>query len=148
MFHGTWFIDMTLSLNNEQLLTLLEAVHAAAHVCPSPEIIDLENSLLQKAIAEGVPGIVFEEDRLMLGNIFTKPLHDRLNEYEELVFWRSLSEEMADKDLCNELGEEAVAALTDEEYFEKSEPLIAEYDAEFKQHGTDRLILDYRMLLK
>jgi hypothetical protein len=139
---------MNLNLSNEQLLTLLEAVHAAAHVCPSSDIEQLESDLLQTAVAQGVPGIVFDEDRLMLGNIFTKPLHDRLNEYEELVFWRSLSEEMADKDLCNGLGEEAVAALTEEEYFEKSEPLIAEYDAEFKQHGTDRLILDYRLLLK
>jgi hypothetical protein len=140
--------SMNIQLSNEQLLTLLEAVHAAGHVLPSPEMEELENELLKTAVAEGVPGIIFDEDRLTLGNVFTKPLHDRLNEYEELVFWRSLAEEMADKDLCNDLGEEAVAALTDEEYFNKAAQLIAEYDAEFKQHGTDRLVLDYRMLLK
>ncbi len=132
---------MEISLNNEQFLTLLEAVHAAAHICPSPEIIELENDLLQKAVSVGVPGIVFEEDRLMLGNIFTKPLHDRLDKYDEIVFWRSLAEEMADKDLRLKFGEETIAAMTDDEYFEKSAPLITEYDEEFKNHGTDRLII-------
>jgi hypothetical protein len=139
---------MNISLTNEQLITLLEAVHIAAHVTPSPDIEELEDELLKAAVAANLEGIVFDSDRLTLGNIFTKPLHDRLSRFEETVFWQTLSEEMADKDLCEKLGKEAVEALTDEEYFDKIENAVAEYDEEFKKHGTDRLTLDYRQLLK
>ena len=139
---------MDLSLTNDQLITLLEAVHATAHVCPSPEIEELEDELLKAAVANGLEGIVFEGDRLMLGNIITKPLHDRINEYEEATFWHALAEEMADKDLRAKLGDTEVSMLTDDQYFDKTAKMVAEYDEEFKEHGTDRLTLDYRLFLK
>lgn len=139
---------MNLNFSKEQFITLLEAIHAAAHISPSPEIEELENEMLSAAVAQGLEGIVFEGDRLMLGNIITQPLHDRINEYEEAGFWRALAEEMADKDLRTKLGNDAVSDLTDEEYFEKTADLVADYDEEFKAHGVDRLTLDYQLFLK
>ena len=55
---------------------------------------------------------------------------------------------LADKDLRAKLGDTEVAMLTDEQYFEKTAKMVAEYDEEFKEHGTDRLTLDYRLFLK
>ncbi len=66
-------------------------------------------------------------------------VHRLHHEYDEEVLWDELAEELGKRDMQASHTPEQIAAMTQEEWFEKLAARIDAYDQEFITHGIDRL---------
>lgn len=66
-------------------------------------------------------------------------VHRLHHEYDEEAFWDELAEELGKRDMLASYTPAQIAAMTQEEWFEKLEARRDAYDKEFTTHGIDRL---------
>ncbi|MDA0661172.1 MAG: hypothetical protein O3C60_20415 [Planctomycetota bacterium] len=62
-----------------------------------------------------------------------------LDEFENRTFWEELVERLADRDLVDSVGEDAIDAMSVMERYEVREPYCETYAEEFKQNGLSNL---------
>jgi hypothetical protein len=137
---------MNIELTREQLMTLIECAHFASHIRDSNEVAEIENLLLGCAEKDGLDGLVMREEKgLALNRLIIKSLHDEIDIYESDVFWSSLAEELAERDLRIVRSEEEISALSDEQFDAIIEGQACRYDAEFAAHGSTHLSLAHEL---
>jgi len=127
-------------------MTLIECAHISSHLRDTDEVFEVEKLLLECAEKAGLDGLVVREEQgLALNRLIVKSLHDEIDAYEEEVFWSSLADELAERDLRIVRSEEEIAALTNEEYDAIIDGQARRYDAEFAEHGSDHLSLAHEL---
>jgi len=137
---------MKLSLSPEQLITLIECSHIATHIRDSEAVFDVERALMECAEEAGMDGLVVREEKgLVLNRLIMKSLHDEIDAYEDDIFWSSLAEELAQRDLHLIRSEEDLETLTDEQYDAIIEGQARRYDVEFSEHGSEHLSLAHEL---
>ncbi len=69
-----------------------------------------------------------------------------IEEYNDNTFWEELIYRLANRDLIERYGEDAVENMDWEERMRKEEIFIEEYEEEFGRHGVKNLVIgkDYR----
>jgi hypothetical protein len=139
---------MNIELTREQFITLIECLHLGSHIRDDRETLELEQSLLKQASNDGFDNAVAATiDGYTLGPLLANGLHDEIDKYDDRAFWSSLAGELADKDLRLAKGEEAVKALSDEEYRLIHDDLADRYLDEFEAHGIDHVSLAHPLPL-
>jgi len=127
-------------------MTLIECAHIASHIRDSDAVSDVETILMECAEEAGMDGLVVREEKgLALNRLIVKALHDEMDAYDDDVFWSTLAEELAERDLRLVRSEEEIAALSDEQYDAIIEGQARRYDAEFSGHGSDHLSLAHEL---
>lgn len=85
--------------------------------------------------------VQFDED--MKGYIPSEKLEEELHEYVEdynnETFWEELVHRLAERDMINQFGAEAVQGMDFEERMEKEQPFLEKYYGEFEKKGIGTL---------
>lgn len=76
--------------------------------------------------------------RLSLELVQKAQLPDLMEEYDEINFWEKLSEQLAYRELKNELGEQ-FTRLDTEVFWQRVMPIIEKYQTEFQENGLDKV---------
>lgn len=73
-------------------------------------------------------------------------VEEYIDEYNDNTFWDELIYRLANRDLIDRYGEDAVKYMDWEERICKEEVFIEEYEEEFEKHGVKNLVIgkDYR----
>lgn len=144
---------MQVPLTKEQFKTLLELVYLGNWMVTSyhediPEskerfeameayIFSLAKDFGLDDLAEGddasgyTPSADFEQGTIM----------DTIEDYDDYTFWDQLADNLANRDLVEEYGEEAVEGMPDQERFVKKDKLYWTYMDEFGKNGLARFRL-------
>ncbi len=69
-----------------------------------------------------------------------------IRDYNTYVIWQELMLTLARRDLINEYGEEAVAAMSEEEMVEKEYPILMKYQDEFHENGLAHLVIESKQV--
>lgn len=88
----------------------------------------------EMAVSDGegsFPSALFESGGIM----------DVIDDYDDYTLWDQLADNLANRDLLNEYGEEALEAMSDQERFVKKDKLYWSYMDEFGKNGLDRFRL-------
>jgi hypothetical protein len=68
-----------------------------------------------------------------------KSLGPLIDIYDENAFWDFLAERLAERDLLQARGHDAVHEMGDKDYDEALKPCLDKWWAELDEHGLDRL---------
>jgi len=79
------------------------------------------------------------EGRYFPSRKFDEELQQNIDEYDDDVFWNTLIERLAERDLIRAQGEEAVNSMSWEEYNRKLEPFLKKYEKEIDDSGVENL---------
>ena len=134
---------MQLELSSKQFRRLLDLVYIGNWVLNSTrgderfaDYDQVESLLFAKAAQEGMPTLAEQ----YMGEIIPSRafadggIHEAIEQYEDVVFYEILAEELALRDMDGE-------PLTRENYGELMERIDA-YLSEFDEHGTDNISVD------
>jgi hypothetical protein len=102
---------------------VMQKLFAAAHKAKMDNIVHYEAKF-----KEYFETSVFEDD-----------YQEFINEYNERKFWDDLSDQLAKRDLIEQIGEEAFEAMDWVERGGKLCDLSISYEKEFEKHGLERL---------
>lgn len=70
---------------------------------------------------------------------FDEELRQYVDEYDDDVFWNTLIDRLAERDLIRAHGEETVNKMEWDEYNQKIEPYIKKYEKEIDDSGVENL---------
>ncbi len=140
---------MEINLTKDQLRKLLHLVHLGEWVINSFRTDDrledyerVAEQILSLAPSRGLKGLVeFDEfeGRYFPSAELEKETRELLTEYEDAIFWNTLIDGLAERDLTKTYGKEAVKRMEWDEYSEKIEPFVKKYETEIEEFGLDRL---------
>ena len=134
---------MKIDLTEKQFRRLLDLVYVGNWVMNSTrgddrirEYDDVESTVFANCLSHGmVPLVEAYQGELIPSRAFAEGgIHEAIEQYEDVVFYEILAEELALRDLDGQ-------PLTRENY----DALMARIDAylsEFDEHGTDRVTVD------
>ena len=134
---------MKLELTQKQFRRLLDLVYIGNWILNSTrgeerfaDYDEVESMLFARAALEGMPSLAeLYEGEIIPSRAFAEGgIHDAIEQYEDIVFYEILAEEMALRDMDGE-------PLTRENYSALMER-IETYLSEFDRHGTDHISVD------
>lgn len=110
------------------------------------EEFNLIQKVLKHAKAAGCDDMVEPDESgkyLALSNRFddSSTVPERIEQFEETVFWGQLMSQLSSRDMVNALGEEKLEKLSDEEQVETQQSYSSVYEEEFTNHGLSRLFI-------
>jgi hypothetical protein len=146
---------MKIEISKEEYRALLDVFHIAdwvLHCYKDPENPETEEyrRLEQKflALAEKMGfGNLVEYDNEMKQYFPTREYEettavmDAIVDYDNESFWEELTERLAMRDLARQVGKDKVAAMDFDERLVKIESFRKGYEAEFRKHGLNRLVI-------
>ena len=134
---------MKLELTTKQFRRLLDMAYIGNWILNSTrgddrfkDYDDVESLLFAKAREEGM-GVLAEDwqGEVVPSRAFAEGgLHEAIMEYENIVFFDILAEDLARRDMED--------ASIDQNNYEELSSRIDAYIAEFEQHGTDNILVD------
>lgn len=140
---------MEINLTKDQLRKLLHLVYLGEWVINSfrseDRLEDYERvaeQVLSLAPSRGLKDLVeFDEfeGRYFPSSELEKETEEFLTEYEDSVFWNTLIDALAERDLVKTYGLDAVKRMEWAEYSEKIDPFIKKYEKETEEFGLERL---------
>ena len=134
---------MKIDLTEKQFRRLLDLVYVGNWVMNSTrgddriqEYDDVESAVFAHCLSHGmVPLVEAYQGELIPSRAFAEGgIHEAIEQYEDVVFYEILAEELALRDMDGE-------PLTRENYGELMERIDA-YLSEFDEHGTDNISVD------
>jgi 5'(3')-deoxyribonucleotidase len=134
---------MKIDLTEKQFRRLLDLVYVGNWVMNSTrgddrirEYDDVESTVFANCLSHGmVPLVEAYQGELIPSRAFAEGgIHEAIEQYEDVVFYEILAEELALRDMDGE-------PLTRENYGELMERIDA-YLSEFDEHGTDNISVD------
>ena len=134
---------MTLEFTNKQFRRLLDLVYIGNWILNSTrgdqrfaDYDEVESLVFGKALVSGMPALaeVYEGEIVPSRAFAEGGIHEAIEQYEDVVFYEILAEELALRDMDGE-------PLTRENYGELMERIDA-YLSEFDEHGTDNISVD------
>lgn len=144
---------MKLELSEKQYLTLIKLAYLGNWMVNSiregeaveKEFDDLEEYIFANAKdfnAESVVEFSTEESRHFLAKDFEDALLTTyVDDYDEEIFWQELMHRLAERDIIDEYGEEAVNEMENAERMERKQPYMDKYSDEFEVNGLQNLEL-------
>ena len=140
---------MNISLTKEQYRDLLALAYLGEWVANAYEkdrkrfMLAKAEQLLYKAAAENGCGDWIEYDpkqKLYRPTAkMEKTLRPLIDLYDENAFWDFLAERLAERDLLQARGHDAVHEMGDKEYDEALQPYLDKWWDELDDHGLERL---------
>jgi hypothetical protein len=140
---------MQIILTKEQYEKLMELVYLGNWVVNSYRADDrldefdrMAEHVLSFAPSSGYQDRVeFDEfeGRYFPSRKFDEELQQYIDEYDDDVFWNTLIERLAERDLIRAHGEETVNRMEWDEYNQKIEPLLKKYEKEIDDNGVENL---------
>jgi hypothetical protein len=140
---------MQLNLTKDQYEKLMELVYLGNWLVNSYRAEDrldeydrTAEHILSLAPAAGfVERVEFDEfeGRYFPSQKFDEDLRQYVDEYDDDVFWNTLIDRLAERDLIRDLGEETVNKMEWDEYNRKVEPYIKKYEKEIDDSGVENL---------
>ena len=134
---------MNIELSRQQFRYLLDLVYIGNWVLNSTrendrirEYDQVESLIFSQCLSQGMKSLVEQLDgELIPSRAFADGgIHEAIEQYEDVVFYEILAEELALRDMDGE-------PLTRENYGELMERIDA-YLSEFDEHGTDNISVD------
>ena len=134
---------MELKLTGKQFRRLLDMAYIGNWILNSTrgddrfaDYDEVESLLFAKAREVGMPTLAEDwEGEVVPSRAFTEGgIHEAIIEYENNVFFESLAEELARRDMDD--------APIDEHNYDELTRRIDDYMAEFEEHGTDNILVD------
>ena len=134
---------MTLEFTNKQFRRLLDLVYIGNWILNSTrgdqrfaDYDEVESLVFGKALVSGMPALaeVYEGEIVPSRAFAEGGIHEAIEQYEDVVFYEILAEELAMRDMDGE-------PLTRENYGELMDRIDA-YLSEFDEHGTDNISVD------
>lgn len=146
-------MTISVSLTKKQFENLVKLVHLGNWMANSfraegkrlSEFDDLERHVLSFAEEAGYGRRVSKDASgkdYRLSETLEDEIHQHSNRYDDDVFWDTLVELLALRDMREEYGKKELDALSDEEYAELAAKAESKYEAEFDRHGVERLAID------
>jgi hypothetical protein len=140
---------MQLNLTKDQYQKLMELVYLGNWMVNSYRTDDRVDEydrtaehVLSLAPAAGfVDRVEFDEfeGRYFPSRKFDEELRQYVDEYDDDVFWNTLIDRLAERDLIRAHGEETVNKMEWDEYNQKIEPYIKKYEKEIDDSGVENL---------
>ena len=140
---------MKLTLTKDQLRDLLALTYLGEWVANAYEqqrkrfLLAHTEQLVYKASAEnGCANWVEHDPKQKLFRptaAMEKSLGPLIDIYDENAFWDFLAERLAERDLLQARGHDAVHEMSDKDYDEALKPYLEKWWAELDDHGLDRL---------
>jgi hypothetical protein len=140
---------MQIILTKEQYEKLMELVYLGNWVVNSYRADDrldefdrMAEHVLSFAPSSGYQDRVeFDEfeGRYFPSRKFDEELQQYIDEYDDDVFWNTLIERLAERDLIRAHGEETVNRMEWDEYNQKIESLLKKYEKEIDDNGVENL---------
>lgn len=142
---------ISLDLTMEQYRALIELVYLGRTVAndgredPIPEYDQVEQLVNAHAKEAGLGEVITDDEEpgvfLPTAEFEEGELADLLAEYDNDAFWRELPDRLAERDLVSRHGRPAVDGMSDVTYEREIKEIREKYEAEFRDHGVDRLRL-------
>ena len=141
---------MKIEFSKSQYKTLVKALFLASWVAHShkTEELDDEFERLEQYILS--QGKFFDLKNVEFDDKHGKYYHDRefeektlkhLEEFVDESFWVELIDRLAERDFFNALGESEIRKMSRDERFRKFYEFADPYEAEFAEHGIDKLVI-------
>jgi hypothetical protein len=140
---------MQIILTKEQYKKLMELVYLGNWVVNSYRAEDRldEYDRMAEHVLSFAPSSGFQdrvefdefEGRYFPSRKFDEELQQHIDEYDDDVFWNTLIERLAERDLMRAYGEETVNKMEWDEYDRKIEPLLKKYEKEIDDSGVENL---------
>ncbi len=141
---------MKIEFSKSQYKTLVKALFLASWVAHShkTEELDDEFERLEQYILS--LGKFFDLKNVEFDDKHGKYYHDRefeektlkhLDEFVDESFWVELIDRLAERDFFNALGESEIRKMSRDERFRKFYEFADPYEAEFAEHGIDKLVI-------
>jgi hypothetical protein len=141
---------MKIELSKTQYKTLVKALFLASWAVNShkTEELDDEFERLEQYILS--LGKFFDLKNVEFDDKHGKYYHDRefeektlkhLEEFVDESFWVELIDRLAERDFFNALGESEIRKMSRDERFRKFYEFADPYEAEFAEHGIDKLVI-------
>lgn len=141
---------MKIEFSKTQYKTLVKALFLASWVVnshkteePDDEFERLEQYILSHGKFFDLKNVEFDDKH-------GKYYHDRefeektlkhLEEFVDESFWVELIDRLAERDFFNALGESEIRKMSRDERFRKFYEFADPYEAEFAEHGIDKLVI-------
>ena len=134
---------MNIELTDKEFRRLLDLVYIGNWILNSTrgdqrfaDYDEVESLVFGKALVSGMPALaeVYEGEIVPSRAFAEGGIHEAIEQYEDVVFYEILAEELALRDMDGE-------PLTRENYGELMERIDA-YLSEFDEHGTDNISVD------
>ena len=132
---------MKIELTEQQFRYLLDLVYIGNWVLNSTrgddrieEYDQVEGKVFSHCVPQGMPKLVYRGELIPSRAFADGGIHEAIEQYEDVVFYEILAEELALRDMDGE-------PLTRENYGELMERIDA-YLSEFDEHGTDNISVD------
>ena len=141
---------MKIEISKSQYKTLVKALFLASWVVNShktEELGDEFERLEQYILSQGK---FFDLKNVEFDDKHGKYYHDRefeektlklLEEFVDESFWVELIDRLAERDFFNALGESEIRTMSRDERFRKFYEFADPYEAEFAEHGIDKLVI-------
>jgi len=141
---------MKIEFSKSQYKTLVKALFLASWVVNSHKTEDLDDEferLEQYILSQGK---FFDLKNVEFDDKHGKYYHDRefeektlkhLDEFVDESFWVELIDRLAERDFFNALGESEIRKMSRDERFRKFYEFADPYEAEFAEHGIDKLVI-------
>ena len=141
---------MKIEFSKSQYKTLVKALFLASWVVNSHKTEDLDDEferLEQYILSQGK---FFDLKNVEFDDKHGKYYHDRefeektlkhLEEFVDESFWVELIDRLAERDFFNALGESEIRKMSRDERFRKFYEFANPYEAEFAEHGIDKLVI-------
>lgn len=141
---------MTLDLNPQEMLKLAEALYAGNWLLNSNQspqdmdevYLDMEQKVLSALHAAGLKDTVSQdEDDFFFSMDFEETQQEAIEEYNEAVFWDSLIDNLARRDVLARHKVADVTAMDPEKYLMLLDEFSSPYEKEFTENGVQNLVL-------
>lgn len=127
VYLGDWMVN---GIRSEPLTAYDDAsqmVYAAAGKAGCPELVEYDAEAKKHFVIEEAEG--------------KAPLIDIKDAYDEETFWDELVARLGGRDLERQFGADALAKMDKDEYIRQLSAAEEKWDAEFREHGIERLEL-------
>jgi hypothetical protein len=142
------FINIRMNLN--QYRDLLRLVYLgdwmANAIKESPPYLfeEVEQHILSYAKEAGMDGLVVfdhESKKYYQTADFDQEMQEIIEDYEDYIFWEELASRLAERDLVDEIGEEAIEKMDVLEIVKAKEPFLVKYYQEFEKNGLENIYI-------
>jgi len=142
------FINIRMNLN--QYRDLLRLVYLgdwmANAIKESPPYLfeEVEQHILSYAKEAGMDrSVVFDHESKKYYQTadFDQEMQEIIEDYENYIFWEELASRLAERDLVDEIGEEAIEKMDVLEIVKAKEPFLVKYYQEFEKNGLENIYI-------
>jgi hypothetical protein len=141
---------MKIEFSKSQYKTLVKALFLASWVVnshrseePDDEFEHLEQHILSHGKFFDLKNVDFDDKhgKYYHNMDFEQKTLKHLDEFVDESFWVELIDRLAERDFFRALGEGEIRKMSRDERFRKFHEFADPYEAEFAEHGIDKLVL-------